>query len=65
MVDLSERMQWKADSGKRCVLEIQKLYNKFRYKVFASGFNLSYEKVRTIIHKNGAGEVIHQEEKVV
>ena len=41
------------------------MHSKFRYKIYASGFNLDFEKIRTIIQKNGAGEILKREEKLV
>ena len=69
-IDLSKKLVWQPPSqgpaGERQLLmEIQKLRSSFQYKIYGVGQQLFFEKIRTIIHKNGSGKVIHHEEKVV
>ena len=57
--DFTDKVRWQRSSERQRVLEISKLSSNFRYAIVAEGNYLGYEKIRTLIHKNGSGQVIH------
>ena len=54
-IDLEKKVRWPMSKERQTVLEIKKLNSMFRYLIIAEGNYLGFEKIRTIICKNGAG----------
>lgn len=54
-LDLEKKVRWQRTKERQVVVEVKKLKSLFRYLIIAEGNYLGYEKVRTIVQKNGAG----------